>query len=250
MNQFIRSELVIGRENQKKLRESSVIIFGVGGVGGYVVEALARSCVGRIDLVDNDTFNETNINRQILATWKTVGRVKVEVAKERILDINPEALVNTYRMFYLPETRSQFDFSQYDYLIDCIDTVSAKLDLVEAAKKAGVPIISSMGAGNKMDPLSFTVTDIYKTDVDPLARVMRRECRKRGIKSLKVVYSTEEAMTPVEEIENEALAEEGKALDSRKRIPGSTPLVPSVAGLVVASEVVKDILSFDRNNRK
>lgn len=250
MNQFIRSELVIGRANQEKLKKAHVIIFGVGGVGGYVVEALARAGIGFIDLVDNDTFNETNINRQILATWKTIGRVKVEVAKERILDINPNAVVKTYQTFYLPETRSKFDFSSYDYIIDCIDTVSAKLDIAQAAEQCGTPLISSMGTGNKMNPLSFTVTDIHKTDVDPLARVMRRECRKRGIQHLKVVYSTEEAMEPIEAIEEEALLMEGKSLETRKRIPGSTPFVPSVAGLVVASEVVKDLLSFDRNNRQ
>ncbi len=230
---FSRTELLIGTESMERLRAARVAVFGVGGVGGYVVEALARSGVGTLDLIDNDTVSVTNINRQIIATTKTIGRNKVDVAKERVLDINPEAKVNTYNMFYLPETADSFDFSQYDYVVDAIDTVSGKIGLVMQAKDAGVPIISSMGAGNKMDPTAFEVTDIYKTSVCPLAKVMRRELKNRGIKKLKVVYSKEVPMTPLTTI-----AEAG-----RRQLPGSMAFVPSVVGLIIAGEVIKDLIN-------
>ena len=191
INKFSRTELLIGKEKMEKLAKSRVAIFGVGGVGGYVVEALARSGVGALDLIDNDKVAVTNINRQIIATTKTVGQYKVDVAKERVLDINPDAVVNAYKTFYLPETAEMFDFIQYDYVVDAIDTVTGKIKLVEESKKTGTPIISSMGAGNKMDPTAFEVADISKTSVCPLAKVMRRELKKRGINHLKVVYSRE-----------------------------------------------------------
>ena len=194
---FSRTELLIGAEAMERLKNARVAVFGVGGVGGYVVEALARTGVGTLDLIDNDTVSVSNINRQIIATTKTVGRNKVDVAKERVLDIHPEAVVNTYNMFYLPETADQFDFTQYDYVVDAIDTVSGKISIIVKAQEAGVPVISSMGAGNKMDPTAFEVTDIYKTSVCPLAKVMRKELKNRGIKKLKVVYSKEIPMTPL-----------------------------------------------------
>ncbi len=216
-----------------KLARSRVAVFGVGGVGGYVVEALARSGVGALDLIDNDKVSITNINRQILATQKTVGKYKVDVAQERIKEINPVCEVLTYKTFYLPENQDEFDFSQYDYVVDAIDTVTGKLTIIENAKRSNVPVISSMGAGNKVDPSLFEVADLYETSVCPLAKVMRRECKKRGIDSLKVVYSKEEPLTPLEstEINN----------TKRRSIPGSTAFVPSVAGLIIAGEVVNDL---------
>ena len=232
MDKFSRTELLIGADAMNRLKNARVAVFGVGGVGGYVVEALARSGVGTLDLIDNDTVSVTNINRQIIATTKTVGRDKVEVAKERVLDINPDAIVNTYNMFYLPETADTFDFSQYDYVVDAIDTVSGKIGLVLQAQEAKVPIISSMGAGNKMDPTAFEVTDIYKTSVCPLAKVMRRELKNRGVKKLKVVYSKEIPMTPLETI-----SEAG-----RRQLPGSMAFVPSVVGLIIAGEIIKDLI--------
>ncbi|MCI9126595.1 MAG: tRNA threonylcarbamoyladenosine dehydratase [Eubacterium sp.] len=233
-NRFSRTEILIGKENMEKLKNARVAVFGVGGVGGYVVEALARSGVGTLDLIDDDKVSLTNINRQIIATTSTVGKYKVDVAKDRVLDINPEATVNIYKTFYLPETAEQFDFSQYDYVVDAIDTVTGKLQLVEQAEKSRTAIISSMGAGNKMNPAAFEVDDISRTSVCPLAKVMRRELKKRGIQNLKVVYSKEKALIPQE------IAEEN-AKHIKRQIPGSNAFVPSVAGLIIAGEVIKDI---------
>ena len=196
-NQYSRTQLILGEEAMKKLSESRVAVFGIGGVGGHAVEALVRSGIGAIDVIDNDTVSETNINRQIVALRSTVGRYKVDVAKERISDINPDCRVNAYRIFYTPETASEFDFTQYDYVVDAIDTVTGKIELVMNAQKCGTPVISSMGAGNKINPEMFEVADIYQTSVCPLARVMRNELKKRGVKKLKVVYSKEKVMTPV-----------------------------------------------------
>lgn len=230
--EFSRTGLLLGEEAMKKLNNSRVAVFGIGGVGGHTVEALVRSGVGAIDIIDNDTVSITNINRQLIATSSTVGRSKVQVMKERILDINPDCKVEAHECFYLPETKAEFDFTQYDYIVDAVDTVTAKLTLVEEAERAGVPIISSMGAGNKLEPTAFAVADIYKTSVCPLAKVMRRELKKRGIKKLKVVYSTEEAITPKGEIAEEP---------SKRSIPGSCAFVPSVVGLIIAGEVIKDL---------
>lgn len=226
-NRFDRTEMLIGKESLSSLSKAKVLIFGIGGVGGYVTEALARSGIGSMVLVDNDTVSVTNINRQIIATDSTVGMYKTEVMKTRILDINPEAQVEVRNCFYLPENAEEFDFSRYDYIVDAIDTVTAKLDIIERAGKASVPVISCMGTGNKLDPTKLVVTDIYKTSVCPLAKVMRRELRKRGITGLKVVYSTEEP------IKNEEIG----------RVPGSVAWVPPVAGLIAASEVVKDLIN-------
>jgi len=229
---FSRTELIYGREAMERIASSHIAVFGIGGVGGYVVEALARSGVGALDLIDSDKVVTSNLNRQIIATRSTIGRFKVDVAAERIADINPHCKVRTFKTFYLPETADRFDFADYDYVVDAIDTVTGKLTLIENAKAAGVPIISSMGAGNKVNPAAFEVSDIYKTSVCPLAKVMRRECKKRGIKSLKVVYSKEEPRTPLE------LIQEG----SRRSIPGSTAFVPSVAGLIIAGEIINDLV--------
>lgn len=228
--QFSRTELLLGHEAMEKLAGSRVAVFGIGGVGGYVVEALARSGVGALDLIDNDKVALSNINRQIIATMKTVGMDKVDAAKERILDINPDCKVTTYKTFYMPDTADQFDFTLYDYVVDAIDTVTGKLTIIENAKKAGVPVISSMGAGNKLDASAFEVADLYKTSVCPLAKVMRRECKKRGIRSLKVVYSKEEP------VKSSAVLTEGG-----RNIPGSIAFAPSSAGLVIAGEVIKDL---------
>lgn len=236
-DQFSRTELLFGREAMEKLAAARVAVFGVGGVGGYAVEALARSGVGALDLIDSDTISLTNINRQLLATHDSIGKSKVEVAKQRILSINPACTVTTHQVFYLPETEVQFDFTRYDYIIDAIDTVSGKLALIVNAQKAGTPIICSMGAGNKLDPTAFRVADIYETSADALARVIRKECRKRGIAHLKVVYSQEEARRPLAEAQA-PLCTPGAG---RKDIPGSTAFVPSVAGLILAGEVIKDI---------
>lgn len=238
LNQFSRTELLFGHEAMEKLHNARVAVFGVGGVGGYTVEALARSGIGTLDLIDNDTFSVTNLNRQIYATISTIGRPKVEVAKERIAQINPDAVVNAYQTFYLPETAKQFDFTQYDYVVDAIDTVSGKLELVEQCYKLGIPIISSMGAGNKLDPTAFRVADINKTSVCPLAKVMRRELKKRGIPKLKVVYSEEVPMKP--EIPDE-MWEKENASGAKRQLPGSNAFVPSVVGLIIAGEVIKDI---------
>ena len=248
LEQFSRTELLFGEEAMEKLAASRVAIFGVGGVGGHAVEALARSGVGTLDIIDNDTVCMSNINRQLIATMKTLGQYKVDVAKERILDINPDAKVNCYKTFYMPDTREQFDFSRYDYVVDAIDTVTGKIELIMQANEAGVPIISSMGAGNKVNPAMFEVDDIYNTSVCPLAKVMRRELKKRNIKHLKVVYSKENPISP-------RVANTGNNCDNvseddsnqtvrKKAIPGSTAFVPSVAGLIIASEVVKDIIGL------
>lgn len=247
-DQFSRTELLIGSSGIERLKKARVAVFGVGGVGGYVVEALARSGVGTLDLIDDDKVCLTNLNRQIYALHSTIGKYKVDVAKERVLDINPEAEVHAYRTFYMPDTADQFDFSRYDYVVDAIDTVTGKLALVQQAEAAGTPIISSMGAGNKLDPTAFRVADIYKTSVCPLARVMRKELKKRGIRRLKVVYSTEQALEPKEgeggSCKTDCVCPPGSARTcvQRRQIPGSTAFVPSAAGLIIASEVVKDLI--------
>lgn len=247
LNQFSRTELLLGHDNMEKLKNARVAVFGIGGVGGFTVEALARSGVGTLDLIDDDKVCLTNINRQIIATRKTIGQYKVDAAKERVLDINPDAVVNTYKTFFVPDTADEFDFASYDYVVDAIDTVTGKIMLVEAAQKAGTPIISSMGAGNKLDPTAFEVADIYKTSVCPLAKVMRRELKKRGIKKLKVVYSKENALTPIDETENSCRSHcicppgSARTCTQRRQIPGSTAFVPSVVGLIIAGEVIKDL---------
>lgn len=250
LNQFSRTQLLLGQEGMEKLFRARVAVFGIGGVGGYTVEALARSGVGTLDLIDDDKVCLTNLNRQIFATRKTVGQYKVDVAQQRILEINPKAVVHTYKTFYAPQTAEQFDFSQYDYVVDAIDTVTGKLELVEQAEKAGVPIISSMGAGNKMDPTAFEVADIYETSVCPLARVMRKELKKRGIKKLKVVYSKEPPMTPIEDMaiscRTNCICPPGteRKCTQRRQVPGSNAFVPSVVGLIIAGEVVKDLTAM------
>lgn len=241
LNQFSRTQLLFGAEALKKLTSCRVAVFGIGGVGGYAVEALARSGIGALDLVDNDKICLTNLNRQIYATHKTLGKYKVDAAAERIADINPECRVTTHKIFYLPET--QFDFTVYDYIIDAIDTVTGKISLVKRAKEAGVPIISSMGAGNKMDPTAFEVNDIFSTSVCPLAKVMRRELRKEKIDRLKVVYSKEEPKKPSGESEtgygNQSICPPD---EKRRSIPGSNAFVPPVAGFIIAGEVIKDLI--------
>lgn len=247
LNQFSRTELLLGNAAMEKLTASRVAVFGIGGVGGYTVEALARSGIGAIDIIDDDKVCLTNINRQIYATRKTIGQYKVDVAKERILDINPDIKVTAYKTFYTPETSSQFDFSAYDYVVDAIDTVTGKIELVMNAAKAGTPIISSMGAGNKLNPAAFEVADIYKTSVCPLARVMRYELKKRGIKKLKVVYSKEKPITPIDNNEisckTRCVCPPGtqRKCTARRQVPGSTAFVPSVAGLIIAGEIIKDL---------
>lgn len=225
-NPFSRTELLLGKKAMEKLKKSRVAVFGIGGVGGYTVEALVRSGVGAVDIVDSDKVCLSNLNRQIIATESSIGKYKVDVMKERILDINPEAVVNVHKCFYLPETKDEFDFSQYSYVVDAVDTVTAKIQLVMEAAEAGVPIISSMGAGNKLDPTAFQVADIYKTSVCPLAKVMRRELKKRGIKKLKVVYSKEQPVV-------------------KNTVPASVAFVPSVVGLIIAGEVIKDLVKVD-----
>lgn len=250
MNAFSRSELLLGAENMNKLAKAKVAVFGVGGVGGYVVEALARTGVGSFVIVDNDTVCLTNINRQIIATNSSVGKYKVDVMRDRILDINPDAQVEVRKCFYLPENAHEFNFSEYSYVVDAVDTVTAKLEIILRAKEANVPIISSMGAGNKMDPTKFEVADIYKTSMCPLAKVMRHECKKRGIKKLKVVYSTEAPMKPLvsdkEQFKEDRQAnpDADHAQKGRRDTPGSLAFVPSVAGLVLAGEVVKDLIAM------
>ncbi len=219
--------MLIGKDALEKLANSRVAVFGIGGVGGYVAEALVRSGLGTIDVIDNDTVAESNLNRQIYALHSTIGKYKVDVAKERMLDINPNITVNIYKVFYTPETSAEFDFSQYDYIVDAIDTVSGKLELVMQAQKANVPVISSMGAGNKMNPALFEVSDIYKTSVCPLAKVMRHELKKRGVKNLKVVFSKE---IPIK--------------TGEKRVPASNAFVPSVVGLIIVSEVIKKLINY------
>ena len=259
-NQFSRIEMLIGSEAMEILANARVAVFGVGGVGGYVVEALARSGVGTIDVIDNDTVCESNLNRQIIATRKTLGMNKTEAARDRVHDINPDCVVNVHNCFYLPETKDEFDFKQYSYVVDAVDTVAAKISIVMESQAAGVPVISSMGAGNKLDPTKFEVTDIYKTSVCPLAKVMRQELKKRNVKHLKVVYSKEIPLRPLfEEADSAggaggagggaeaivgvgASVGAGKAGGSRRRsTPGSTAFVPSVVGLIIASEIVREL---------
>lgn len=247
LNQFSRTELLLGKEAMEILAASRVAVFGIGGVGGFTVEALARSGVGTIDLIDDDKVCLTNLNRQLIATRKTVGRYKIEVMKERILEINPDAVVYEHRCFFLPETREEFDFTKYSYVVDAVDTVTAKIALVMESQSAGVPIISSMGAGNKLNPAEFEVADIYDTSVCPLAKVMRRELKKRDVKQLKVVYSREKPLRPMKDMTEEwdtedmCPQEDMQKHTGRREIPGSTAFVPSVAGLIIASEVVKDL---------
>ena len=237
--QFLRTEMLLGSEAIRRLQKARVAVFGLGGVGGYAVEALARSGVGSLDLIDSDTVSVSNLNRQLLATHSTVGMLKVDAARNRVLDINPDCIVRTYPVFYTPDTAGQFHFTQYDYIVDAIDTVTGKLALVERAKAADTPIICSMGTGNKLDASAFRVADISKTAMCPLARVMRKELSKRGIRHLKVVYSQEEALTPT------GWEEEAAALGKRQ-IPGSVAFVPGAAGLLLAGEVVRDLTGFSR----
>lgn len=236
LNEFSRTELLIGSKGLEKLASSHVAVFGIGGVGGYTVEALVRSGLGAIDIIDNDTVSLTNLNRQIYATHSSIGKYKVDVAKNRILDINPNIKINTFKTFYTPETSGEFSFEKYDYIVDAIDTVSGKIELILKASKSNTPIICSMGAGNKMDPTMFEVSDIYKTSVCPLARVMRQELKKRNIKKLKVVYSKEPPIKPSTKTEE---------ITYKKNIPGSNAFVPSTAGLIIAGEVIKDLIGFD-----
>lgn len=232
--QFSRTERIFGPEAMERLSHSRVALFGVGGVGGYVAEALARSGVGAIDLIDSDTFKPSNINRQIYALMSTIGQYKVDAAKARILDINPECAVRTYKTFFMPDTADEFDFSQYDYVVDAIDTVTGKIAIIMKAQACGTPVISSMGTGNKVDPTAFKIADIYDTSVCPLARVMRHEMKKRGVRRLKVLYSTEQPIVPAPS------AEEG---ETKKNPPASNAFVPSVAGLIIAGEVIKDMIA-------
>lgn len=247
LNQFSRTQLLYGAEMMEKLAASRVAVFGIGGVGGYAVEALARSGIGALDLIDDDRVCLTNLNRQILATRKTVGKYKVDVAEERVHEINPDCEVRTFKTFFLPDTQDQFDFREYDYVIDAIDTVTGKLSIIEKAKNEKVPVISSMGAGNKVNASMFEVADIYKTSVCPLAKVMRHECRKRGIRSLKVVYSKEKPIRPLEDMSiscrSHCICPPGTArkCTERRDIPGSTAFVPSVVGLIIAGEVINDL---------
>ena len=247
LNEFSRTQLIYGPEAMAHFASCRVAVFGIGGVGGYVVEALARTGIGALDLIDDDRVCLTNVNRQILATRKTIGKYKVDVAAERVKEISPDCEVRTYKTFYLPETQDLFDFTQYDYVVDAIDTVTGKLAIIENAKSAGVPVISSMGAGNKVNPAAFEVADLYETSICPLARVMRRECRKRGITSLKVVYSKEKPLRPLEDMSvscrMHCICPSGTArkCTERRDIPGSTAFVPSVAGLIIAGEVINDL---------
>ncbi|MDE6471429.1 MAG: tRNA threonylcarbamoyladenosine dehydratase [Clostridia bacterium] len=241
VNEFSRTQLLLGKEAMERLSKSRVAVFGIGGVGGYTVEALARSGVGAIDLIDNDKVCLTNINRQIIATHKSVGKYKVDVEAERILEINPDCKVTVHRTFYMPDTQEEFDFTLYDYVVDAIDTVTGKLTIVENAKKCNTPVISSMGAGNKLDPTAFEVADIYKTSVCPLAKVMRRELKKRGINHLKVVYSKEQPIKPIEDLDIDSQD------SARREIPGSNAFVPSVVGLIIAGEVIKDLTGVGKS---
>ena len=247
LTQFSRTELLLGKEAMNKLEGARVAVFGIGGVGGYVCEALVRSGVGKLDLIDNDKVCMSNLNRQIIATRNTVGKYKTEVMKSRILEINPETEVNIHNCFFLPENAEEFPFEEYDYVVDAVDTVTAKIELVMKSQAMNVPIISSMGAGNKLDASAFRVTDIYKTKVCPLAKVMRRELKKRGVKKLKVVYSEEEPIRPMEDTSDncstETVCQDGVEYKAAKRrsTPGSVAFVPSVAGLIIAGEVIKDL---------
>lgn len=252
LNQFSRTELLIGKEALERLSKAHVAVFGIGGVGGYVVEALVRSGIGNFDLIDDDKVCLTNLNRQIIATRDTIGRYKVEVMRERILSINSDAEVTTHRCFYLPENAQDFDFSSYDYVVDAVDTVTAKLEIVMRAKESNIPVISCMGVGNKLNPTQLEIADIYKTSVCPLAKVMRRELRKRGVDKLKVLYSKEEPITPLDDSEDtcreHCVCPPGttRKCTQRRAIPGSISFVPSAAGLIIASEVVKDLAGINR----
>jgi tRNA A37 threonylcarbamoyladenosine dehydratase len=247
LNQFSRTELLFGKEAMERLANARVAVFGIGGVGGYTVEALARSGVGTLDLIDDDKICLTNLNRQIFATRSTVGKYKVDVAEERVHDICPMIQVNTYKCFYMPDTADQFDFTQYDYVVDAIDTVTGKLEIIKRAKAAGIPVISSMGAGNKLDPTAFRVADIYDTKVCPLAKVVRYELRRLGIRDVKVVYSEEKPIRPLEDMEiscrQHCICPPGTArkCTARRDIPGSNAFVPSTVGLIIAGEVIKDL---------
>ena len=252
LNQFSRTQLLLGKEAMDKLKNSRVAVFGIGGVGGYVCEALVRSGIGAFDLIDDDKVCLTNLNRQIIATRKTIGRYKTDVMKERMLDINPDIEVRLHNCFFLPENASDFPFDEYDYIVDAVDTVTAKIELVMKAKEMNVPIISSMGAGNKLDPSAFCVSDIYKTKMCPLAKVMRRELKQRGVKKLKVVYSEEKPIRPVEDMSiscrNHCICPPGAQhkCTERRNIPGSVAFVPSVVGLIIAGEVIKDLTVEER----
>lgn len=256
LNQFSRTQLLLGKEAMEALRHKRVAIFGIGGVGGHACDALARSGIENFDIIDDDRICITNINRQIIANFKTIGQYKVDVMKEHILNINPKAKVNVHKCFFLPENQDEFDFSQYDYVIDAIDTVTAKIAIIVKCKELNVPIISSMGAGNKMNPTMLEVTDIYKTEMCPLAKVMRHELKKRRIKRLKVVYSKEKPIRPYEDLSISCRAHcvcpEGtkRHCTDRRDIPGSSAFVPSVAGLIIASEVIKDLTNFNPGDRQ
>lgn len=247
LNQFSRTQLLLGQKAMDRLAASRVAVFGIGGVGGYVCEALVRSGIGAFDLIDDDKVCLTNINRQIIATRTTIGKYKVDVMKERMLDINPKADINVHKCFFLPENSDDFDFEKYDYVVDAVDTVTAKLEIIMKAKKHNIPVISAMGAGNKLDPSAFMVADIYDTKICPLARVMRRELKKRNVDSLKVVYSQEKPTRPIEDMSvscrSNCVCPPGAAhkCTERRDIPGSTAFVPSVAGLIIAGEIVKDL---------
>lgn len=246
-HQFARTEMLLGKEAMNILAGAYVAIFGVGGVGGYAAEALARSGIGNIDLIDSDQISITNLNRQIIATHNTIGKYKVDVMEKRMLEINPDLNINTYKTFFLPENKNDFNFSKYSYIIDAVDTVTAKIVLAQEAEKMHIPVISSMGAGNKLNPTAFEVTDIYRTSVCPLAKVMRRELKKRGVRHLKVVYSKEQPICPVSDIqlqtEHADLLQEAGCTAQKRQIPGSVAFVPSVAGLILAGEVIKDLIS-------
>lgn len=239
-DQFSRTRLLLGSRAMEKLWNARVAVFGIGGVGGYVAEALIRSGIGTLDIIDNDVVTVTNINRQIIASWSSVGRPKVEVMRDRIRDISPEAEVHVHQCFYLPETAGAFDFTEYDYVVDAVDTVTAKISIIIEAKRAGIPVISSMGAGNKLEASMFETADIYQTSMCPLAKVMRRELKKRGIDKLKVVYSKEPPKSPLEEELNAG------DKSGRKAVPGSLAFVPAAAGLIIAGEVVKDLTAVER----
>lgn len=248
IHQFSRTELMLGRDGMERLYQARVAIFGIGGVGGHCVDALARSGIGEFDLIDRDEVELTNLNRQLVADHQTIGRQKVEVMKERILAINPNAVVHVYPAFFLPENADEFPFDQFDYVVDAVDTVTAKIELIRKAKEMGIPVISSMGAGNKLDPTAFEVADIYKTSVCPLAKVMRRELKKRGIRDLKVVYSKEETVPSKEYDEEGNLLEREKKGTAGRMAPASIAFVPSVAGLILAGEVIKD-LAFGKTEK-
>lgn len=243
LTQFSRTELLLGKEAMEKLTNARVAVFGIGGVGGYVCEALCRSGIGKLDLIDNDKVSLTNLNRQIIATNSTIGKYKTEVMRERILEINKDAQVNVHNCFFLPENADSFPFDEYDYIVDAVDTVTAKIELVMKAKEHNVKIISSMGAGNKLDPTAFRVADIYKTNVCPLAKVMRRELKKRGVDKLKVVYSEEKPLTPLEDVS--AIVKTEESVNKKRATPGSIAFVPSVVGLIIAGEVIKDIANIN-----